>query len=314
MARTTLRQLLAESHSCVLAPCVYDCASARAVEMVGFKAAMLSGGEVSLALSGLIDYGFNDLSILEWVVSRVSETTTLTLAVDVDDGYGGPLAVYRMAKRLARVGAHALQLEDTGGLGENRRLIPREQFYAKIAAAVDALKGTDCILIARTDADPATELDEAVARCARAVELGAEMTTVVQLNNLEDARYVARRVPGWKMYPDVGAKDGVPEVTADDVYPLGFNYMTMHYTLKAAFDGMLEHGKKNFAQQGCLYTATKKDATGIFGESATPLYDPQGFMDLEARFTGRGNVYKIGSHEMPAFPEGFVKTPIEERL
>jgi 2-methylisocitrate lyase-like PEP mutase family enzyme len=282
--------------------------------MVGFKAAMLSGGEVSLALSGLIDYGFNDLSILEWVVSRISETTTLALAVDVDDGYGGPLAVYRMAKRLARVGAQALQLEDTGGLGEDRHLIPREQYYAKVAAAVDGLKGTDCILIARTDADPATELDEAIKRCAKAVELGAEMTTVVRLSNLEDATYVARNVPGWKMYPDVGATDGVPEVTVDQVYPLGFNYMTMHYTLKAAFDGMLEHGKKNFAQQGCLYTATKADATGIFGESATPLYDPDGFMELEARFTGRSRPYKIGSHGMTAFPEGFVKTPIEERL
>ena len=61
----------------------------------------------------------------------------------------------------------------------------------------------------------------------------------------------------------------------------------MHYTLKAAMDGMLEHGKRNFAQQGSLYTCDKVDATGIMGMSATPLFDPQSYMELEGRFSGR---------------------------
>ncbi len=67
------------------------------------------------------------------------------------------------------------------------------------------------------------------------------------------------------MYPDVGGRNGVAEVTVEDIYPLGFNFLTMHYTLKAAMDGMLEHGKKNFAQQGSLYTCDKQDATGVYG-------------------------------------------------
>ena len=55
MARNSksLRKLLRESTQCVMAPCVYDCASARAVEMVGFPAMMLSGGEVSIAMNGV---------------------------------------------------------------------------------------------------------------------------------------------------------------------------------------------------------------------------------------------------------------------
>lgn len=314
MARKSLRQLLLEAKSCVVAPCVYDCASARAVEMVGFPAMMLSGGEVSIAMNGVIDYGFTNLTDLEWITSRISQTSPLPLAADIEDGFGGPLAVYRSAKRMALAGATALQLEDSSDMEESTSLLPREKYYEKVRAALAALEGTDCILIARTNADPATELDEGIERCRKAVELGAQMTTVVKLTNIKDARYVASKVPGWKMYPDVAGKNGVPEVTVEEIYPLGFNFLTMHYTLKAAMDGMLEHGKKNFQQQGSLYTCDKKDATGIMGMSATPLFDPQGYMELEGRFSGRKKQYTIVGNQVEEYPDGFVKTPITDRF
>ena len=314
MTPKSLKQVLLEADRCVVAPCVYDCASARAVEMVGFPAMMLSGGEVSVAMNGVIDYGFSNLTDIEWITSRISHTSGIPLAADIEDGFGGPLAVYRAAKRMAAAGAKALQLEDAGDMEDSTTLLPREKYYEKVRAALAALEGTDCFLIARTNADPATELDEGVERCRRAVELGAQMTTVVKLSNLRDAGYVAERVPGWKMYPDVGGKDGVAEVTVEDIYPLGFNFLTMHYTLKAAMDGMLEHGKKNFAQQGSLYTCDKVDATGIMGMSASPLFDPHGYMELEASFGGKAKEYTIVGNEVEGFPEGFVRTPIRDRL
>jgi methylisocitrate lyase len=314
MAKKTLRQVLLEAKSCVVAPCVYDCASARAVEMVGWPAMMLSGGEVSIAMNGVIDYGFTNLTDLEWITSRIAQTCSLPLAADIEDGFGGPLAVYRSAKRLAQAGATALQLEDASDMEESTGLLPREKYYEKVRAALAALEGTDCILIARTNADPATQLDEGCERMAKAVELGAQMTTVVKLSNLKDAAYVAKKVPGWKMYPDVAGKNGVPEVTVEEIYPLGFNFMTLHYTLKAAMDGMLEHGKKNVAQQGSLYTCDKVDATGIMGMSATPLFDPQGYMALEGRFSGRKKEYTIVGNQVEEYPEVFVKTPITDRF
>lgn len=310
----SLRELLRKSTKCVVAPCVYDCASARAVEMVGFPAMMLSGGEVSIAMNGVIDYGFTNLTDLEWITSRISQTSGIPLAADIEDGFGGPIAVYRAARRMAMAGAKALQLEDAGDMEESTELLPREKYYEKVRAALAALDGTDCILIARTNADPATQLDEGVERMRKAAELGAEMTTVVKLSNLEDARYVAKRVPGWKMYPDVAGKDGKAEVTVEEIYPLGFNFLTMHYTLKAAMDGMLEHGKKNFEQQGSLYTCDKVDATGIMGMSATPLFDPQSYMELQSRFGGGRKEYTIVGNKVEEFPEGFVRTPIDDRL
>lgn len=314
MSRITLRQLLHESDNCILAPCVYDCASARAVELVGFKAMMLSGGELSLAMNGVVDYGFTNLTDIEWMVSRISRTSPLAFAVDIEDGFGGPLAVYRTCKRLAQAGAHALQLEDAGDMEESTGLLKAEDYYAKVKAAVAALKGTDCMLIARTNADPATQLDEGCARCKKSIELGADMTTVVKLSNLKDAEYVSKKVPGWKMYPDVKGKNGVPEITAEVAYGLGFNFMTMHYLLKAAMDGMLEHGKQNFKQQGNVYTCAKKDSTGVMGDSATPLFDPQAYMDLEARFTDKKKAYTIVGNDVESFPEGLTRNRIEDRF
>lgn len=314
MPKKTLTQLLAQTGRCIVAPCVYDCASARAVELVGFEAMMLSGGEVSIAMNGVIDYGFSNLTDIEWITSRISQTSAIPLAADIEDGFGGPLAVYRSARRLAQAGAQALQLEDASDMEESTGLLDREKYYEKVRAAVAALEGTDCFLIARTNADPETQMDEGCERMARAVELGAKMTTVVKISTLDHAQYVASKVPGWKMFPDVRDVDGQPGVTVEQIYPLGFNFLTMHYTLKAAMDGMLEHGLHNVKQQGCHYTCQKVDATGIMGMSATPLFDPQSYMELENRFTGGGKEYTIVGNKVEDFPEGFVRTSIDDRL
>jgi hypothetical protein len=98
------------------------------------------------------------------------------------------------------------------------------------------------------------------------------------------------------------------------VYALGYNLMTVHYLLKAAMDGMLEHGKRNVEQQGCLYTCDKPDATGIMGCSATPLFDPRGYMELEGKFSGQRKEYTIVGHQVDDYPKGFVRTPITDRL
>ena len=129
-SKKTLRQILEESDKCFLVPCVFDCMSQRAVEMCGFPVSLLSGGEVSISLNGVIDYGFTNLTDLEGVVSRVSQTSSIPLIADIEDGFGGPLAVYRSAKILARAGAAAVQLEDSADMEESTSILPRDKYMA----------------------------------------------------------------------------------------------------------------------------------------------------------------------------------------
>ena len=154
-SKKTLRQILDASDKCFLVPCVYDCASNHAVEMCGFPVSLLSGGEVSISRNGVIDYGFTNLTDLEEVISRVASTSAIPLIADIEDGLGGPLAVYRAAKRLAAAGAAAVQLEDSADMEESTKILPRDKYMAKVRAALEALDGTDCLLIARSNADPA---------------------------------------------------------------------------------------------------------------------------------------------------------------
>jgi methylisocitrate lyase len=315
-SKTSLRTILEKSEKCFLVPCVYDCASARAVEMCGFPVMLLSGGEVSIAMNGVIDYGFTGLTDLEWVVSRVSQTASIPLIADIEDGFGGPLAVYRSAKRLAGAGAAAVQLEDAGDMENTTRLLPRDQYYAKIRAAVEALKGTNCLLITRTNADPddRTEFEEGCTRMRESMEMGADMAMIVKVGTYEQAKFMAARVPGWKIFADVRADNGVPSVTMEQLTQLGFKCASTHYTLKAAMEGMLEHGRANFKSQSVAYTFTNAPATGILSYSATPLFDPQGYMELEASFTKEDKEYTIVGHKVESFPEGYVRSKVKDRL
>ena len=57
--------------------------------------------------------------------------------VDIEDGFGGPLAVYRSVRRMVAAGATALQLEDSSDMEESTKLLPRERYYEKVKAALD---------------------------------------------------------------------------------------------------------------------------------------------------------------------------------
>lgn len=315
----TLKQILKQKKGkCFIVPCVYDCASNRAVEMCGFPVSLLSGGELSIAMNGCIDYGFTNLTDLEWMVSRITQTSSIPVICDIEDGFGGPLAVYRSARRLANAGAAALQLEDAGDMEETTSILPRAQYMAKVRAAIEALKGSDCMLIARTNADPAkpAEFKEGCERLKEAMELGAELAMAVKVTTLEQAKSMSKIVTGPKIFADVRAdkETGAAFCSMEQLTPLGFVMCSTHYTLKAAMEAMLEHGREMFKRQDVGYTFTHAQATGIKSFSATPLFDPQSYMALESAFTKSDKRYTIVGNAVEDFPAGWVRPDVKDRL
>ena len=325
-SKKTLRQILDESKGCFLVPCVYDCASNHAVEMCGFPVSLLSGGEVSISMNGVIDYGFTNLTDLEWVVSRVASTSAIPLICDIEDGFGGPLAVYRSAKRLAAAGAAAVQLEDSADMEESTKILPRDKYMAKVRAALAALEGTDCLLIARSNANPEDpeQMREGCERLQEAIDIGKEMgqyviAMMVLVGNAEQAKQMAEIVTGPKIFADVRAYKGedghyYPSVTMDELTPLGFVMCSSHYTMKAAMEGMLEHGLKNFENQSVAYTFETAPGSGVQSFSASGLFDPQAYLKLENTFTKGDKEYTIVGHQVEDYPEGFARFDISERL
>ena len=289
--KETLKELL--TREAVLAPCVFDCSSARAAELAGFKALMLSGAELSMSMNGLPDLGLLSLEELAWAVTRISSSTPLPMAVDIEDGFGSsPINVYHTCERISKAGADAVLMEDEAEPGFAREvvmenLLSRKDYIAKVKAAHAALDGTDCLLIARTNVSINTPegLQEGIERCLESLENGADMTVIVRLNNMKDAKTVADRVPGWKLFPDLNQNYGLPTLCANELFPLGYRLVTVHFMIKAAMAGMLDWGMRNFHDQSNIYSNEQKPF-GVYGQSGMSFFRPQEWFDLEAGFTG----------------------------
>ena len=157
-------------------------------------------------------------------------------------------------------------------------------------------------------------MEEGCARLREAMELGADMAMMVLITDYEHAKIMAEKVPGWKIFADVRADNGVPNVTMEQMTELGFKLCSTHYTMKAAMEGMLEHGMENFKNQSVEYTFTHASGTGQPDFSASPLFVPQDYLELENRFTGNDKEYTIVGHHVDGYPEGFKKVDIEDRL
>ena len=273
--RTTLRELVARQQ--VFAPCVWDCMSARMAEACGYQATLLSGATFASGQAGLPDIGLITADDIVRATGQICSYSPLPCIIDADDGYGEtPLHAYRTAKRLAEAGAMAFTLDDTTGVRGFERwfqamrrkekniahpVVTRQVWLSKIKAALEACAGTDCMVIARTEAKVEFGLDEAIQRALLAHELGADMTLVIGISTEEEARTVGARLPGWKMWPDVMSRDGKPDVTLKTLEKLGFNLVTCHVLEKGAMNGMYEYGKRTLDDGNTVFHDTAESKT-----------------------------------------------------
>lgn len=282
----------------VIAPCVFDSASAHVAQLAGFKALCLSGAELSMAMDGLPDLGILSLPELEWIVSRITETCSLPLIVDAEDGFGGPQNVFRTCKRLAAAGAAAILMEDEAEPGfakgvVEKNIIPLNEYVAKVKAAKEALKGTNCIFVSRTNVliDTEAGFQDAIARSKASLEAGADMLLINQLKTMEQAKRFSEIFPNVpKMFPDLNQSQKQPTMVASDLYPLGFNIVTMHFMMKGSIKGMLDYALRVHEEQNNLYP--RDDVIyNVSGQSAQPFYPVQQWLDMEAGFTGIHNSF-----------------------
>lgn len=309
MKKKSLRELVSEKQ--VFAPCVWDIMSARCAENAGFEATLLSGGALAEWVCGLPDIGLITADDLVRATEYITTVSEIPCCVDADDGYGEtPLHAYRLTQRLVDAGASSLTLDDTTGFrgynrwGEQFRggaadgtithpAVSRKVWLAKTKASLEACKDSECMLIARTESKLQYGLDEAIERCLLAEELGAEMTLIIGLMNLEEAQKVSEHVKGWKMWPDVGSKDGIPDVNLEDIEKLGFNFVTCHILEKAAMWGMIDFGKHACQEKSLIYHDThtmglrpdevKPGTVGMVPKKAPP-FKPDRYMSKEPYF------------------------------
>jgi 2-methylisocitrate lyase-like PEP mutase family enzyme len=182
------------------APGVYDGITARLSEQAGFSAVYMTGAGTSASL-GYPDFGLLTMSEMAENGGVIARSVTVPVIADADTGYGNELNVTRTVQSYERAGIAGLHIEDQVfpkrcGHLDDKEVVAREEFIAKIRAAVAARRDPDFLVIARTDARAVIGMDEAIARANLALEAGADMAFVEAARTTEEVAAIPRLVRG----------------------------------------------------------------------------------------------------------------------
>ncbi len=219
-----LRELL-RSKTMVTAPGAYDAITARTIAQAGFPAVYMTGAGTSVSL-GFPDFGLITMTEMVANAARIVRSVDLPVIADADTGYGNELNVVRTVQEHERAGTAGIHIEDQVspkkcGHLDDKEIIPRDEFIAKIRAAVASRTAPDFVVIARTDARAVAGLDEAVARMNLALQAGADMAFLEAPQTLEEVASVPRLVQGPCLLNVVrGGK--TPEINLQDAEQMGY--------------------------------------------------------------------------------------------
>ncbi len=184
----------------VVAPGAFECITARLIAQAGFEVVYMTGAGTA-ATFGYPDFGLLTMSEMVGNARRIAAAVDLPIVADADTGYGNELNVFRTVREYETAGVAALHIEDQGfpkkcGHLDDKKIVPREDWLAKIRAAAAGRRDPDFVIIARTDARAVAGLDEAVARANAALAAGADMVFVEAPQTLEEVAAVPRLVHG----------------------------------------------------------------------------------------------------------------------
>jgi 2-methylisocitrate lyase-like PEP mutase family enzyme len=219
-----LRELMQQGEM-VIAPGAYDCITARCIAQAGFPAVYMTGAGTAATL-GYPDYGLVTMSEMVENAGRIAASVDVPVIADADTGYGNELNATRTVREYERCGVAALHIEDQGfpkkcGHLDNKAIVPREEFLAKIRAAVATKHDADFMVIARTDARASLGFEEAVARANAAFAAGADMAFVEAPQTMEEVAAVPKRVAGPCLL-NVVWRGKTPEVAFADAQAMGY--------------------------------------------------------------------------------------------
>src|SRR3990172_1005386 len=152
------------------APLVLNPLMAKMVEAAGFSAGYLGGGATGYQKVSL-EANLNVTEMCHAAVD-IHAVSSLPLILDGACGYGDPMHMHRTIGMSEAAGFAAIEIEDQ--LVPKRahhhvgieHMIPMELMAAKVKEAVAARRSAEFVIIARTNAMRASDIDDALRRAA----------------------------------------------------------------------------------------------------------------------------------------------------
>ncbi|MFF1914640.1 oxaloacetate decarboxylase [Streptomyces sp. NPDC058239] len=148
-------------------------------------------------------YGLPDIGFIAWpdmvaFVERLRPAfPSHHLLVDIDDGYVDPEVACHVVRRLERIGASGVVLEDQKrprrcGHADGKQVLPLEEYLEKLNLVLESRQ--DLVVVARTDA---TEEDDILRRAEALAGTDADVILVDGVRSVEWIRRI-RKVVGDK--------------------------------------------------------------------------------------------------------------------
>ncbi|WP_428667394.1 isocitrate lyase/PEP mutase family protein [Reyranella sp.] len=225
MSQAAKFSAMLKSGKMIVAPGAIDCITGKLIDQAGFEAAYMTGAGTSATL-GYPDYGLITMTEMVANASRIANSISIPLISDADTGYGNELNMFRTVQEFERAGVAAIHVEDQVfpkrcGHLENKELVSREDYVAKIRAAAAAKRTPDFTIIARTDARAVAGFDEAIARAQLALANGADAVFVEAPQTMEEVEKVPALVKGPCLLNMVrGGK--TPDIALADAERIGY--------------------------------------------------------------------------------------------
>jgi len=200
MTQSSRLRALLQRDGMIVAPGAYDCITAKLIEQAGFAAVYMTGAGTAASL-GYPDFGLVTMSEMVVNAGRIVAAVEVPVVADADTGYGNELNVFRTVREFESRSVAGIHIEDQEfpkkcGHLEGKEIIPREDYLAKIRAAIAARRDGSFMVIARTDARAVAGFDEAIARANAALACGADMAFVEAPQTEDEVAAVPRLVNG----------------------------------------------------------------------------------------------------------------------
>jgi len=275
-------------------PGVFDAIGAKIAQKVGFEAMFQTGYGTSATLFGMPDYGFIGSTETVENARRICRAVSVPVIVDADTGYGNALSVWKLVNELESAGAAGIFLEDQRwpkrcGHMLGKEVIRKEEYAEKLAAAVDARKSKDFIIVARTDARATEGLDNAIERGLYYKKIGADAIFVEAPKTIEEMKKIGKSIKA-PLVANMIEGGVTPISSASTLHKMGFKIIL--YPLSVLFANAYAslHVLKELKRTG---TTTKFHKKLVSFEQFNDLVDLPKFRKLESRYdfsTKRKNV------------------------
>ena len=149
------------------------------IEQKGFDGVYISGAVMAADLC-LPDIGIATMTEFVERGRQISRVTDLPSFIDIDTGFGEPMAAARTVMMMEEAGLSGFHIEDQVmpkrcGHLDGKEIVSTDVMVQRVKAAAEAKRDPNFVLIARSDARAVEGLEASIDRMKAYVDAGADM-------------------------------------------------------------------------------------------------------------------------------------------